>query len=84
MLIGDSRPYVIVITWAEDAIITIISEVMCYVIVKHGSEEIMLQTIRVRGHYPEYEDCLQHNSGATREEGFIHLLGEGFYQHKIL
>ena len=34
MLIGDSHPYVIVITWAEDAIVTIISEVMRYTIVK--------------------------------------------------
>ena len=34
MLIGDSHPYVIVITWTEDAIITIISEVMYYIIVK--------------------------------------------------
>ena len=33
MLIGDSHQYVIVITWAEDAII-IISEVMHYIIVK--------------------------------------------------
>ena len=88
----------------------------------------MLQTIQVRGHYPEYEDCLQHNfwihpcfnyciiyptkiaslsskihfflsiiiicaissiSSITSiqlfsEEGIIHRLGEGFYQHKIL
>ena len=35
-----------------------------YVVVKkHGNEEVMLQTVQVRG---EYEDCSQHNFQATR------------------